>query len=102
MTLSDESISTTRRRAWSFTSTFPFGSCRTAAMEPSESVLVAVGVGSACTDAAADFAGACAARGAAANANNRMDFMLDTLVSGKSRLQLRVLRTEYPVPGLAS
>jgi len=45
ISLSVESISSTRRPAWSFTSTLPFGSCRTAASERTVSVLVAVGAG---------------------------------------------------------
>jgi hypothetical protein len=36
----------TRRRAWSFTSTLPFGNWRTAATEPMVSVLVASAAGS--------------------------------------------------------
>ena len=46
MTFIAGSMSTTRRRAWSFTSTLPLGSWRTAATEPMESVLVAAAAGS--------------------------------------------------------
>ena len=46
MTFIAGSMSTTRRRTWSFTRTLPLGSWRTAATEPMESVLVAAAAGS--------------------------------------------------------